>query len=134
MFTRRFKQAFARLCIALLCMQEALAAYACPAFLTDIAEATPVAVHQSHEAAMSGDCEQHAAGNSAGKSMCHQHYAGDQSVGSASLASASTVPTLPLAIVSVLEPAQLSGKRVLPVLLQRNTAPPLAIQFQVLRI
>lgn len=138
MFTRRFKMALARLCIALLCLQAAVAAYACPAFLADIeaaAGAAAQAKHAGHAMAPAGDCEQqHPAGDAAGKTMCHQHYSGEQSVGTSTLASASAAPTLPLAIVTLIEPAKPSGSIVLAALLQRSTAPPLSIQFQVLRI
>lgn len=138
MFTRRFKTAFARVCIALLCLQAAVAAYACPAFLADLEAAAKVAAHSGHaEHAMapSGDCEQqHPAGDAAGKNMCHQHYSGEQSVGAGTLASATAAPTLPLAFVTLIEPAAPAGSIVLAALLQRNTAPPLSIQFQVLRI
>ncbi len=136
MFTRRFKMTFARLCIALLCLQAAVAAYACPAFLADIeAAAAAHAKHAGHAMAPAGDCEQqHPASDAAGKTMCHQHYSGEQSVGASTLASASAAPTLPLAIVALIEPAKPSGSIVLAALLQRSTAPPLSIQFQVLRI
>ncbi len=134
MFTRRFKQAFARVCIALLCMQAAVAAYACPAFVADIEAAAKATAHEVHQGAMGGDCAEQHPGNNAGKTMCHQHYAGDQAVGTAGLGSASAALTLPLAIVTLLEPAKLNATTVLPVLLQRSTTPPLSIQFQVLRI
>jgi hypothetical protein len=68
------------------------------------------------------------------KSTCHQHYAGDQSVGTVTLASASVPQMSPLAIMPAMEPAQPVLRSGLPVLLQRNTAPPLSIRFQVLRI
>ena len=134
MFTRRFKLAFARFCIALLCMQAAIAAYACPAFVADIEAAQALSAHNNHAPAVSDACDQHPSDSSPGKVMCHQHYAGDQSVGSGSLASASAAPALPLAILAAVEPAMPAGGRVLPILLQRSTAPPLSIRFLVLRI
>jgi hypothetical protein len=137
MFTRRFKQAFARLCIALLCMQAVVSAYACPAFLGDLQNAAAPSAqdeHAHHGAAMPGDCGEHNARNTADRNMCHQHYAGDQSVGAATLASAAAPVALPLAFASVIEPAAAMPGHVLPVLLQRITSPPLSIRFQVLRI
>ena len=137
MFTRRFKLAFARLCIALLCMQAVVSAYACPAFLGDVQNATALRAQDEHAhdtAAMSGDCGEHNPGNQADRNMCHQHYAGDQSVGSTTLASATVPVALPLAFASVIEPAATITGNVLPVLLQRTTSPPLSIRFQVLRI
>ena len=126
MFTRRFKLAFARLCIALLFLQGAVAAYACPAFLADLARVEAMS-------AGAAGCENHGAAQTVDRSACHQHYAGDQSVGTTSLASAASAPTLPLAIVPWDEPAMPAGT-VPPLLLQRATAPPLSIQYLVLRI
>ena len=135
MFTRRFKIVFARICIALLCMQAAVAAYACPAFVADIEAAQARSTHHGHHAPAAKDaCDQHPSDSVPGKTMCHQHYAGDQSVGSGSLGSASAAPALPLAVVDTLEPAMPAASRVLPILLQRSTAPPLSIRFLVLRI
>lgn len=135
MFTRRFKQHLARLCIALLCMQAVVAAYACPAFLGDIQPAAVVAVAHADEKPMSGDCEQQQrAASTAEKNMCHQHYAGNQSVGTITLGTSAAAPPLPLTIVAVIAPVMPNASTALPVLLQRNTAPPLSIRFQVLRI
>jgi len=137
MFTRRFKQGFARLCIALLCMQAVASAYACPAFLGDLQNAAAASAqtgHEHHAAAMSGDCGEHNARTAADRNMCHQHYAGDQSVGTATLASAAAPLALPLPFLAVVEPVAATPRTVLPVLLQRSTAPPLSIRFQVLRI
>jgi len=138
MFTRRFKLWFARLCIALLCMQAVVSAYACPAFLGDLQKAAAASAQDEHAhhggAAMSGDCGEHTAPNSADRTMCHQHYAGDQSVGTATLASAAAPDALPLAFASIIAPAATLPGNVLPVLLQRITSPPLSIRFQVLRI
>jgi hypothetical protein len=137
MFTRRFKLWFARLCIALLCMQAVVSAYACPAFLGDLRNAAmPSAqdAHASHGAAMSGDCGEHTAPSTADRTMCHQHYAADQSVGAATLVSAAAPVALPLGFAAVIEPAAAMPGTVLPVLLQRITSPPLSIRFQVLRI
>jgi len=134
MFSRRFKSLFARFCIALLCMQAVAAAYACPAFLGEL---PAPGVHESYDAGtppMAGDCEEHPAGPAADMNMCHQHYAGDQSVGGGTLAAAAAAPTLPVMIVAPAEPHSVNGDTVLPALLQRSTAPPLAIRFQVLRI
>lgn len=129
MLTRRFRYTFARLCVALLCLQAAVAAYACPGFVAEVKAAAAIV-----ENAAAGDCQEHVnAGNSAQTTACHQHYAGDQSVGTASLASAASASTMPLAIVPLLEPA-VAARSSLPILLQRSTAPPLAIRFQVLRI
>lgn len=133
MFTRRFRKTLARICVALLCMQAGLSAYACPAFLLDLeAAAAPAVHHEAPPAEMAADCGEHAQ-NTADKAMCHQHYAGDQSVGGTSLASASAAPSLPLTLTAMVEPAMRAGT-VLPVLLQRDTAPPLPIRFLVLRI
>ena len=128
MFTRRFKLAFARLCIALLFLQGAVAAYACPAFLADLARV------EAMTADVAGDgCENHGTAQTVEKSACHQHYAGDQSVGTPGLASAASAPTLPLAIVPLVEPT-MSARTVPPLFLQRATAPPLSIQYLVMRI
>jgi hypothetical protein len=137
MFTRRFKLSFARLCIALLCMQAVVSAYACPAFLGDLQNAAVASAqdqHADHGAATSGDCGEHNARNAADRNMCHQHYAGDQSVGAATLASAAAPAALPLPFFALVEPVAATPRTVLPVLLQRSTAPPLSIRFQVLRI
>ncbi|HEY9446869.1 MAG TPA: hypothetical protein VIQ62_07320 [Burkholderiales bacterium] len=134
MFSRRFKSLCARFCIALFCMQAVAAAYACPAFL---GEMTAMSAHQGQEAQaqpMAGHCEEHPAGTPADMNMCHQHYAGDQSVGGGTLAAATEAPALPIMIVAAVEPLSATGETVLPQLLQRITTLPLAIRFQVLRI
>jgi hypothetical protein len=137
MFTRRFKLWFARLCIALLCMQAVVSAYACPAFLGDLqktAAATAQDQHAHHGTAMSGACDESTAPGTVDRTMCHQHYAGDQSVGTATLASAAAPAVLPLAFAPAMEPVSAMLGNVLPILLQRTTSPPLSIRFQVLRI
>ena len=134
MFSRRFKSLFARFCIALLCMQAVAAAYACPAFLSELAASGAQVSQDAAMPAMAGPCEEHPAGQAADANMCHQHYAGEQSVGGGALATAAAAPTLPVMIVASIEPPSVSGETVLPALLQRSTAPPLAIRYSVLRI
>lgn len=142
MFTRRFKLAFARCCVALLVLHGAVAAYACPAFLGELQRmealggAGTLPVHGAAAAEATGEgCEGHGHGPAQGIDpwSCHQHYAGDQSVGTASLASAAGAPMLPLANVTFVAPA-VPADTIPPLLLQRSTAPPLSIQFLVLRI
>jgi hypothetical protein len=132
MFKRRLKSLLARCCVALICLQAVTAAYACPAFLGELRAPAMQEHHASAGAAMPGHCDEQPAGNTTDTSLCHEHYAGDQSVGGGAL----DVPAvaLPAIIVALAEPASASGEIVLPVLLRQSTAPPLAIAFQVLRI
>lgn len=137
MLCRRYRKVFARCCVALLGMQAVAAAYACPAFLGELPPALAQASsHETHQATMAGHCEEQPAGNTGNTTtLCHEHYAGDQSVGSGSLGAAAAAPALPVLFAPALEPvARSGGATVLPLLLARTTAPPLAIRFVVLRI
>ena len=121
--------------MALLLMHAAFTAYACPAFLSDLAlagDATPRAAQADD--AMSGGCTDHETGNTAERNICHQHYAGEQSIGVPTLASTGSPVALPLPFVSLVEPVIDTPHAALAVLLQRSTAPPISIRFLVLRI
>jgi hypothetical protein len=134
MFTRRFKQGFARLCIALLCMHAVTSAYACPAFMAGLPAAASAQDERARHAASTADCGEHAAREAADRNMCHEHYAGDRSVGSPTLASGTPPLALPILFLAPPEPVAAPMPTALQALLQRSTAPPLSIRFQVLRI
>lgn len=137
MFSRHSTRFYARIFIALVFMQVAMAAYACPLIAKTInAAGAGVAADPAHEhAAAMGGCAQPGSGDAENTSLCHQHYAGDQSFGQGTSVFAAASTTASEAMVPAsLKPIAVQRSIVLPILLQRTTAPPLSIRFQVLRI
>ncbi len=134
MFNRHSRRFYARIFIALALMQVAIATYACPLIARTMSAAAVDAGHQ-HAAAMEG-CAQPGKGDAENTGLCHQHYAGDQTVGNATLAFTleSTTSAAVVLPVSSLKPIAVQRDVVSPILLRRTTAPPLSIRFQVLRI
>ena len=132
MFTRVFRHLIAKAGIAvMLFAQLAVAVYACPG-LTGQVESAPASMASDQHVAMNGGSEELDANN---PNTCRQHcQAGNQSVERASSANALPVAMVPLTIVEVVRPASTLGVTILPVLLERETAPPPSIRFSVFRI
>ena len=132
MITRTFKRLIARVAIAaVLFTQLAVAAYACPALTGELGSA-PVAVASNQHAGMTGGCQEVDADNS---NICQQHcLAGNQSVQAAPHLNIPPVAMMSIGVVDLGQPASALGVTVLPVLLERITAPPPSIRFRVFRI
>ena len=132
MFTRTLKRLVAKIGIAaILFTQMAVAAYACSA-MAGQSENALVAMASGEHAARTDGCEQSGAEN---QNLCQQHCQGiNQSVGTTPHLSVPTLAPMPVANVEPVRPAAAPGVVVLPVLLERITAPPLSIRFQVFRI
>lgn len=132
MFTRSVKRLIAKACMAiLLFMQLAVAAYACPGLLaagSDALGTMPATIQQTD---MAG-CAKIDARN---PNICVQYWqAGNQSVEIAPQIHVPPTAVLRLAVIEPVQPASASGVTILPLLLERATAPPPSIRFGVLRI
>ena len=137
MLSRHSRRFYARIFIALVFMQVAIAAYACPLIAQSmIAGAAMAASDHAHEhAAAMGSCAQTGSGDAENTSLCHQHYAGDQSLGQTTLAFADASTTASeVMVTAAVQTIPVQPRVVLPILLHRATEPPLSIRFQVLRI
>lgn len=131
MFSRRFRRFFAHLCAALLLMHFAVAGYACPAgFGPAPLQVSLGAEHADHAAAASG-CEEQT-GKLGKENLCHQHYVGDQSVGSGIYAAPAFVLTALIGRVSGTAPFKVTLSAA-PAHRQ-PTAPPGPGRLHVLRI
>ncbi len=132
MSARVFRHLIAKLGIAvMLFAQLAVAVYACPG-LTGQPENAPAPMASDQHVAMNGGGEELDANN---PNTCQQHcQAGNQSVDRASNTNVPPVAMVPLTIVEVVRPASALGVTILPVLLERETAPPPSIRFSVFRI
>jgi hypothetical protein len=132
MFTRPVKRLIAKACMALLLfMQIAVAAYACPGLLGtggDAPGAMPATIPQTEMAA----CAEIDATNA---NLCVQYWqTGNQSVEIAPQIHLPPTAVLRLAVMEPVQPASAVGVTILPLLLERTTAPPPSIRFGILRI
>ncbi len=132
MWNRRLKHKLARWCVALLLLQAAVSAYACPGFVTVLDDARARATHVMAGADSPGHDHDQGA-HAAGPAVCHQHFSGEQWLGSMNPQPVSGPPPAPILVVSTVEyavpvasePASFLG---------RQTGPPLSVRFQVFRI
>ena len=132
MLTRTLKRLVAKIGIAaILFTQMAVAAYACPA-LAGRSDTAPAAMASDQHAGMPEGCNQH---DAVKPNLCQQHCHGsDQSVDTTPHLSVPLLAPMAMASAEPVQPTAASGVVVLPVLLERITAPPLSIRFQVFRI
>jgi len=133
MFHRSDRRLIARLCLGtLLFMQLAVAAYACPGLLGMAPEQHMSLSAQTMEQGAMSDCADQDQDN---LNLCRQHYqAGDQfnQVGELNVVPLAIVA--PLTTVEPAPPLAAFGVIILPVVLQRTTAPPPHVRFGVFRI
>ena len=133
MLHRTYKRLIARICLgALLFMQLAVAAYACPGLL---------AMGNIDHASMASESMDHSSMNGCGETdkndpnLCDAYlHAADQSDARASLAVSPVAVISPLTTVEPLVRSLATGIVGSAPLLQRTTAPPPHLLFGVLRI
>lgn len=132
MFTRYLKRLIARACmVILLFMQLAVSAYACPGLLGVASDAPGARSAISQQSDMAG-CAEMDAGNA---NICVQYWqVGNQSVETAQQVQVPPAALLRLTVIAPIQPVSASGVTILPLLLERTTAPPPSIRFGILRI